>query len=590
MFNKYYQDELSYLRTLGQEFAEAHPQAAHMLAETGTDPDVERLLEGFAFLTGRIRQRLDSELPELTHALTGLLWPHYLRPIPSLSIAQFEPSAALQDSQVIARGTPIESVPVEGTRCQFRTTSDLRLYPFSLDSLSLEIPLSRPSSLKLGIVMGEQANAADLKLGPLRLFLHGEFQIVGLLYLWLCRHVRAVTLRVGERSATLGADAIVPAGFADDEALLPYPSNAFAGYRLLQEFFALPERFHFVDVVDLCPLADMEVEDRFEIEIEFDEPPPEELRIKPDMVRLGCVPIANLLNMRSAPIHVDHEKSEYRLRADAPNPTHYEIFSVDRVYGWEKGTLAEREYKPFFSYDHVPTGLDAGGRQAGSSRGTEYHQIRLRPATVGAGTETYITFATESESGIMPSTETVAADLTCTCRNLPAKLHPGDIKLQTGGSPSFATFRNITRVTQAASPPLEGRLLWHLISNMSLNYLSLATVESLRALLAVYNFHSYSDRQAARANQLRMEGIEAVRAVPDEMLHRGSTYRGVAITLDLLDDHFAGEGEMYLFASVLNHFFNLYATLNSYTRLTIRGRQTGVTYSWPSMLGQRPLV
>ncbi len=278
------------------------------------------------------------------------------------------------------------------------------------------------------------------------------------------------------------------------------------------------------------------------------------------------------------------------MRADAPNPTHFEIFSVDRVYGWEKGTLTEREYKPFFSYDHVPTGHDAGARQAGSSKSAEYHQIRLRPATVGSGTETYISFATESESGIMPSTETVAADLTCTCRNLPSKLNPGDIKLATGGSPAFATFRNITRVTQAASPPLEGRLLWHLISNMSLNYLSLASVESLRALLAVYNFHSYTDRQAARANQLRMEGIDAVRAVPDDMLHHGSTYRGVAITLDLLDDRFAGEGEMYLFASVLNHFFNLYATLNAYTRLTIRGRQTGVIYSWPPMLGQRPLV
>ena len=103
MFNKYYQDELTYLRQLGQEFAAANPQVAHMLAETGTDPDVERLLEGFAFLTGRLRQRLDSELPELTHALVGLLWPHYLRPIPALSVVEFRPHASLQDVQTIPR-------------------------------------------------------------------------------------------------------------------------------------------------------------------------------------------------------------------------------------------------------------------------------------------------------------------------------------------------------------------------------------------------------------------------------------------------------------------------------------------------------
>ncbi|HUU46857.1 MAG TPA: type VI secretion system baseplate subunit TssF [Acidobacteriota bacterium] len=581
MFNKYYQDELTYLRALGREFADAYPQAAHMLAETGTDPDVERLLEGFAFLTGRLRQRLDAELPELTHAFVGLLWPHYLRPIPAMSIAQFTPAAALQDTQMIARGTPIESSSVEGTRCRFRTTAEVRLYPFALQSATLDVPLSRLSSLKLQFAVGSAANPAEIDLGPLRLFLSGEPRIVGELYLWLARHVRDVVLQMGTQRASLGRAAVVPTGFDDDEALLPYPRESFPGYRFLQEFFALPERYHFVDVETLAPLARMEPAERFEIIIEFDARPPDGFRVSADNVRLGCVPIVNLQGMRSAPIRVDHEKTEYRLRADATNPAHHEIFAVNRVTGWTKGTLAEREYKPFFSYDHVPGGGNGGG---------VYHSLRLHPATVGSGTETYISFVSESEVGIMPPTETVAADLTCTNRNLPAKLHPGDINVATTESPAFATFTNITRVTPAVPPPLEGRLLWHLISHLSLNHLTLASIESLRSLLGLYNFHALVDRQAAQAGEMRLAGIRSVRARPDELLRRGAVYRGVTIDLEMAEDHFAGEGEMYLMATVLNRFFSLYTTLNAFTRLRVREVQKGAVYTWPPLLGQKPLV
>ena len=578
MFNRYYQDELTYLREMGQEFARAHPQVAHMLAETGTDPDVERLLEGFAFLSGRLRQRLDSELPELTHSLVGLLWPHYLRPIPALSIVQFEPRAALQDVQLIPRGTPLESDPIEGTRCRFRTTADVRLYPFSLESTALEVPLARPATLRLGFALGPQVNLASLDLGSLRLFLHGETPIVTLLYLWLVRHVHAVILRAGENAVRLPAAGLAPAGFDDSEALWPCPPDAFAGYRLLQEYFALPERFLFVDIADLSPLARMGVTDRFEIAIEFAQKPPDELRVKPGLLRLSCVPVVNLLGAKSAPIRVDHEKTEYRLRPDLPSPQHHEIFSVDRVTGWEKGTVSEHEYRPFFSYEHT------------RGNGAEYYQVRLRPATVGAGTDTYLTFSADTPSGLMPAIETITADLTCTNRNLPEKLRPGDIRVPTSESPGFAEFQNIMRVTPSIAPPLEDRLLWHLISHMSLNYLSLAKIESLRSLLSIYNFPALIDRQAARTNELRLAGLTAVRARPDDMLRHGATYRGVAIELDVLEDHFAGEGEMFLFASVLDRFFNLYATLNAHTRLTVRGLQKGTVYSWPPTLGQVPLV
>ena len=581
MFNKYYQDELTYLRQLGQEFAHAYPQIGHMLAETGTDPDVERLLEGFAFLSGRIRQRLDSELPELTHAFAGLLWPHYLRPLPAMSVVQFRPAATLQDVQSVPRGTELDSVPVDGTRCRFRTTSDVLLYPFTIETTTLDVPLSKPATLTLGLGVSEKANLSKLNLGALRLSLHGEPAIAFGLYLWLCRHTRAVTFRAGEREVRAGHEVLSPAGFDDCDALLPYPPDAFSGYRLLQEYFSLPEKFLFVDIKDLSPLARMDVAGRFEIIIEFDQRPPDSLRVAPGIVRIGCAPVVNLQSVRSTPIRVDFEKTEYRLRADGPDPGHFEVFSVDRVLGWTRGTVREHEYLPFFSYQHTA--------QPGIAK-REFYQLRLRPATVGHGTETYLSFVTMDDSGIMPSTETVAADLTCSNRNLAEKLRPGDISVATSQSPSFAVFENIARVTPSVSPPLEGRLLWRLVSHQSLNYLSLTNLESLRGILGLYNFHALADRQAARANELRLAGITSVRARPDEILRHGSTYRGVAVSLELHEDHFAGEGEMYLFASILNQFLNLYVTVNAFTRLRVKGTQQGGVYEWPPMLGQHTLL
>ena len=581
MFNKYYQDELSYLRQLGQEFAAAHPQVAHMLAETGTDPDVERLLEGFAFLTGRIRQRLDSELPELTHALVGLLWPHYLRPVPALSIVEFRAGATLQDAQTIPKGTSLDSAPVEGTRCRFRTTSDVRLYPISIENIAFETPLSQSPYLRIGLALSPQATGAAIEWGDLRLFLNAEPAIAANLHLWLLRHVTGVTLRVGSATKQLPATAIRAVGFDDSEPLWPYPAESFSGFRILQEYFAFPERFFFVDLVDLRPLAGMNVSQKFEIILEFDEAPPSDVKAKPGLLRLACTPVVNLMPLRSAPLRVDHEKTEYRVRPDAPNSTHYEIFSIDRVVGWQKGTMIEREYRPFFSYQHSMGSAGESG---------DYYQIQLRPATVGSGTETYISFTPEVVSGRMPAVETVAADMTCTNRNLPEKLRPGDINTPTSDTPAFAEFSNLTRVTPTVAPPLEDRLLWYLISHQALNYLSLARVESLRTLLSVYNFGALVDRQVARSHQLRLSGLTDVRSKPSDIIHHGATYRGMEIELQVEQDRFAGEGDMHLLAMVLNHFFSTYASVNAFTRLSVTDKSRGAIYRWPAMLGSQPLL
>ncbi len=587
MYNKYYQDELTFLREQGAEFARAYPKIAHMLSETGSDPDVERLLEGFAFLTGRVRQKLDGEMSELTGNLIGLLWPHYLRPVPSMSILQFDIGGrSLGETHTIPRGTTVDSARVEGTRCRFKTCYDTTIYPFSLDEVELAVPLSEPAHLRLQFSVTGGAQVDQLALNSLRLFLAGEPKISYALYLLLSNYTTKATFRALQangvgREATVEKDAITPAGFADDEAILPYPLVSFPGYRLLQEYFALPEKYLFIDIGQLDVLSRLEIEDRFEIVVEFSRRPEDGVRVRKDNVQLYCTPVVNLFTGQADPLRVDHEKTEYLLRPQGSDRSHYEIYSVDKVVGWEQGTSEKVEYLPFFSFQHSLGPMN---------RTTEYYQVEIKPAVVARGTETYISFVTSEQSGVTPSTQTIAMDITATNRDLAEKLRLGEINVGTADSPSFADFRNITPVTSMITPPLAGGLFWRLISHLSLNYLSLLNPQNLRGILELYNFQALYDRQAARANELRLDGIKSLNATPDTHIFRGASVRGMKLEMEIDEDSFNGEGDLYLFASVLNRFFSLYVTMNSYSRLTVTGTRYSEVFTWAPLLGAQSLL
>ena len=586
MFNKYYQDELAFLREMGKEFSQAHPALAHMLAERGSDPDVERMLEGFSFLAARIRQKLDDEFPELTHSLLNLLWPHYLRPIPSMSILQFQSVPnALRDRALVPRGTEVHSVPVEGTRCRFRTCYDVNLYPVVLEAASLEESAGSPLRLRLSFLMTGGVQLRQVEMRALRIFLHGPPEVTSLVYLLLRQSVSEIAFqgylegRASQRM-NLPLASLQPVGFAADEALLPYPENSFTGFRLLQEYFALPTKFLFFDVHGLDRAAALETGGKFDLLLSFERVAGKIPRLSTDNFRLYCTPVVNVFSHTSDPIRLDHERVEYRIRPASVEANHYEIYSVDRVVGWAPGELRPREYPPFYSFRH----------QLAQDREAIFYQTRLKPSVTSEGTDTYVSFFSEQEAQALPSAETISVDLSCTNRRLPEQLRINDIAAPSADSPEYATFQNITRVSASAPPPLGSGLQWRLLSHLAVNYLSLTSAAALRSILELYNFQALHDRQAARENELRLNAIQAVRSKPTDWLFQGVPVRGTAIELDLVEESFSGEGDLYLFATILNELFSLYASLNSFTRLTVRGVKRGEVYQWSPRLGQQVLV
>lgn len=586
-FNQYYQDELAFLREMGKEFSRAYPQLAPFLSANGSDPDVERMLEGFAFLTGRIRQKLDDELPELTHALISLLWPHFLRPVPAMSILQFQPIPhAVSERKKIPEGTEVDSVPVEGTPCRFRTCYDVDLHPLMLENVEVQRTGSS-SILTLSFLLHAGVSIDNTNLDSLRLYLHGEPSVCQSLYLWMWKYLTKITVqatreeKVGQRFS-LPPTAVHRVGFGEVEGLLPYPPNAFIGYRLLQEYFTLPEKFLFVEIRELGPIAQLAIKERFEIVCEFSRPLPLQVRLTKNNILLYCTPIINLFAKDADPIRLEHDKTEYRVRPSVKNPAHCEIYSVDRVVGSVQGSGTKRVYQPFLSFDHSGVG--------GNAQQSIYYRARLVPAVVGQGGDTYISFVSSDDRHALPPTETLSIDLTCTNRNLPEKLMVGDISIPTGSSPEFVRFLNISRVTPSVLPPLDQGLHWQLISNMSLNYISLVNVEALRIILSTYNFQAYYDQQAARAHELRLEGIDNITRIPIDLVFKGAPIRGLKIQLGMTESRFASEGDLYLLASVLNEFFSLYASINSFHQLVVRNAERGEVYQWPVRIGQQPIL
>jgi len=593
-FNHYYQSELTALRQLGRRFAERSPALAPFLGQSGRDPDVERLLEGFAFLTGRLRQKLDDELPELTHSLMHLLWPNYMRPLPSFSMLQFEPLGQVGPAQVVARETPVESKPVDGVRCRFRTCYATEVQALDIRGIDFAVK-GDGAVLTLRTEMSCDGFLAELELKRLRLHLAGEHYISQMLYLCLLRNLDVIELvpldangkpfaGVGERDIafTLRGDKVSPVGFAEEQALIPYPLNTFRGYRFLQEYFAFQDKFLFVDVQGLEVLEAFPEGIRGQVRglsLRFNIRKSGIQRLRPSLenIKLHCTPIVNLFAHDALPIRLDGKQDEYLLlpaEYDLPNCA---VFSVERVAGWLPGGVGYRSYVPFESFEHDPS-FDVADA-------SPHYSLRQRSSLLHEGTDTYLSFGVRH----WQSHETLSIELTCTNQNLPLRLCEGDICLLAEGTPEFLRFRNITAATPSYAPPIGRDFLWRLISNMSLNYLSLANVEALKVILETYDLPRYYDQQAEKVSKRLLGGLKEVRHQHVDRLHKGLPLRGLRTELTIDPEGYVGEGDLFVFASVLNEFFALYASLNSFHELRVKSTQ-GEVYQWTPRMGQQPLL
>jgi type VI secretion system protein ImpG len=568
---EYFERELTFLRRSGAEFARQYPKiASRLLLEPNKcdDPHVERLLEGFAFLAARVHLKIDDDFSEVSEALLNVISPHYIRPVPSLSLVQFEldpEQGKLTSGLSIPRGSLMESRPVRGVPCRFQTCYDTTLWPITVDDARWVAPHQLQPKVTAGNAVGALRVALSclpdvtfnaLELESLRFYLDGEDNLVSTLYELLCNSCQGVLVRPlgGEPAAGMATwtpDAIRAVGFDEDETLLPLPRRSFVGYQILQDYFAFPKKYFFID---LSGFRTLPAAAGSSLELVFLISPFEradrrhmlESDVSKDTVRLGCTPIVNLFPQTSEPIRITQRKYEYPVVADARRRLETGIFSVDSVVAVTPGEGEPVRYEPLYSFRH-------SADQPGGQR--FWHARRRRSEwREDEGSDVLLSFADLSGRPVHPDEDSATVRLTCHNGGLPSQLPfgdpEGDFRLESG---------------EASGKPQ----LWRLISQMSLNYLSLVDggPEPLQELLRVYNFGK------SAAAEKEIDGIVSVQSrpvysrVPSE--HGLSFARGRRVDMEFDEDRYTGGG-VYLFASVLEHFLGLYASVNSFTLLAAR--------------------
>lgn len=593
-YQDYFLEEMSALRELGKEFAQSQPRLAPFLATEAQDPDVERLLEGFAFLTARLRQKLDADFPELSQSLLRVLWPHVLKPVPSFSMLEFKPLPVLSERQRIPEGTGIASGPVQGTRCRFQTCAPVELYPLRYESFQVT-RRGGNTVLTLGLNRLGQSRWSTMKLDQLRLHLHGDLKLTYSLYWMLLNKVAGVHFYLvdeeGERYELEGGAerGFTPAGFTDSEALLPNQEELFPGFRLLHEYLVYPDKFLFVDLWGMQEVSnlveqnpELELYQRLELEIVLTEELAGHLLPKKDNIRLFCTPIVNLFAWDARPLEVDHRKTEYRLVPEGQPREHYDIFSINEVQAWGHEDRRQYRYLPYDSFAYCRVSSDQAQR---------LFWQKLKPSVISSyGYDTYVSFLELDPAQPWPQRETISARLTCTNRDLPVELAVGEINQPLANTPEYVEFANISPVTPCLFPVQDSKPLWQVLSYLSQNYRSLVEISALQNLMAVLDVRGHYDRQHSQASRLKRDALEKVDVVPVNRLYEGALWRGVRIHIEVLEEHFMGAGDLFLFGNVLNELLASTVPLNSFHELELSGSVKGLFHRWQPRQGRECLV
>ncbi len=605
----YYERELLFIRKMASEFAGRYPERAAALKLTHNgceDPHVERMIEAFALIAGRIQRKIDDEFPEITQALLDVLYPHFLRQVPAMAIAQFEVDPEQSKSStghLVPRGANAFSEPVGGVQCRFRTAYPARLWPISVASAGFTRAVNVPGgvsganaqyAIRIELQSLGVARFSALQMHDLRFHIGGDSQAAHWIYELLFNNVNQVLLRYSDKSGkrhttTLRPDVMVEVGFGREEAILPYSETSFQGYRLLQEYFCFPQKFLFFDLTQLDQLPREQLNDRLEIVILLDEFQRSERAtlleqaVGNETFQLGCAPVVNLFDHCSEPIRVSHTRTEYPIIPDVHAPMAMEVYSVNRVTSIAPYSEEPKEYRPFYSFRH--------GEETAKGEAFWYATRRASERNGDAGTDVYLSLVDHNFRPSLPAAESITTNITCTNRNLTDRLalngRWGELDLE---SSAIVRTRIVRGPTKAVRPPLRRGLQWRLISHLSLNHLSLVEggADALREMLRLYE--TAANPSVAR----QISGLTAVRSSRKmarlESEHGFVFCQGIAIDTEFDEEQFAGSGA-FLLASILERFFGLYSAINSFTQLRVSTLQRkGVVWAWPPRTGEQIVV
>jgi type VI secretion system protein ImpG len=616
-FLRYYNQELQHLREVGGEFAREYPKIAGRIGLEGfdcADPYVERLLEGFSFLAARIQMKIESEYPRFTQHLSELIYPHFLAPTPSMMVVHMRPdltNPALNSGFLVPRGSALHSIvpDQDTTACQYRTGHDLTLWPLSLSEakffthsgaqagLDVTFPPSIKAGLRLRIKVDGTRTFAGMPLDKLCVYIRGSDDMPMRIYEKIFANIESVLVVPPERPAKwhhfLPKTSVTRVGFEEDQALLPSSRRTFQGYRLLQEYFAFPQRFMFFEINGLRAALQQAEGKEVDILILLNRADTQlEQVVDASNFALNCTPAINLFPRPSDRFDVDEGTIEYHVIPNRKHPLDYEVFQVLGVAGYGVGPEALQEYDSFYNAKDIGTlhQSKAFYHIRREKRKTSEKQKRQGTRTSYIGTEVFVSIVDGNNTPYPFELKSVALSLMCTNRDLPLTMTLGvgttDFLLMME-SPVAET-RALVGPSEPRASFAEGKVAWRLINHLSLNYLSLVDTDPTQGAVALREMLMLYCHETDINSQRQVEGVRSIKA--ERVTRRLPTQgpitfgRGLQLTILLDDAMFEGTGA-FLMGALLEHFFSQYVSINTFTETIVKTIARGEIMRWPAKSG-----
>lgn len=624
-FLKLYEEELGHIRDLSADFGNQYPKIAGRLGlsrEGCDDPFVERMIEGFAFLAARVRTKLDAEYSNFSESLLESVYPQLLGPVPAMTIVEFTPDDKLAGRFVLPRGSSLTSHlgSDEDTRCEFRTAHELSLQPIRLAPLeaaryhsrdfdTLRLPASAAkAAIKLRLTHAQPGKPISglEDFAELTFHIAGNMDAAGPIFEELSAHCTHVFLRPVQPGMTLPAGKLIaldqedlrlaPVGFAPEESLLPADARSFDGYRLLREYSVMPQRFMFLKLSGraLAEFAARCEQDTFDVVFLLDRSREELARfVDGHRFRLHTTPAINLFQRRADQVRLTERSDQAHVVVDKTRPLAYEIYQILEVSGTGEQLATRVKFQPFYRKAN-----DKGASQNFFTVHRERRKLTHREARFGShhnytGSEVYLYLVDSAQQ--LQQAEITALSITALCTNrhlpltIPINQHDTDFFVD-AGIPATCT-KCLVNPTRPVHSPAEGAVSWRLISQLSLNYLSLVDSEqgagALRSILELYTEDTHED---AHYWTKSLTGVKS-RPIVRRHLAAGpvSFIRGLEVTLTLEDSRLAGHSPFTL-GAMMSHFLAGYVSVNSFVETVVETTRRGVIGRWPGRQGSQHVL
>ena len=629
-FLNYYNEELKFIREMSGEFARNFPKVAGRLAldpagqEKCTDPFVERLLEGVAFLTARVRQKQDSEFPTWTQAFFESVYPNFPNPLPSIGVVKITPKLSESDLASglnISRNTSFLSKlnPGDKTYCTFKTVQDVSLFPLSiesvdyydrtLDQLGLSSAHLKGVSAAVKIDFHSTAGAeedrlpiSEFNIDRLDMYLRGTGSIPArILEYVLSRTVRVLIRPLGGNSDSAvvldPSESLVPVGLSNDEATLPVDARVFEGYRLLREYFACPQRFRYLRLENLKHIIEEIEAPGFEVLFlmnKTDDYIQRHLDIS--NIDLFCVPVVNLFEKQLDRIELSYNRSEYSVIADKTKPYDYEVYSIQSI----KGIAPESEggdkmFYPFYRVADSLRGVSSFYTTRREVRLLSNAEDRFGQKSSYLGSNMYISLVDGRQNHLETSFRQLSIKALCTNRHLPLSMsRPED-----SDSDFEVDYDLVEKICFIGSPTVpknaqdQGTLLWRMVNQLHSNYHSIIgdsqskSGQGLRDVLSPF---------AESIDLDLLKQVEALTEVKSRPITRrfhtegpASFVRGQEIKI-IFDEQVFGDECFFILGLLISEFLRRYVMINAFVETVLVSKQRGEIKRWKPKTGMKAIL